>query len=95
MILGMIVGTIVSNTKADNIHGSTYLLVDKCDQQGNRKKDFLVALDMLGSGYGELVIVSQGSACRNTSFTEDRPIDAMIVGIVDLIDQNNRVTFKK
>lgn len=95
MVLGRVVGTVVSERRADQIDAAKYLLVEQCDQQGTRKNNFLVALDMIGAGYEEVVLLSQGSAARQTTITDDRAIDALIVGIVDLIDEKGKVVYKK
>ena len=95
MILATVVGTVVSRERVDGLEAPTYLLVERCDQQGTRKQDFLVALDLCGAGYGEVVLLSQGSAARQTPMTDDRPIDAAIVAIVDLIDQQDKVLYRK
>ena len=95
MILGRVVGTVVSERRADQIAAARYLLIDQCDQHGKGKNDFLVALDLIGANSGEMVILSQGSAARQTKITDNRPMDAIIVGIVDLIDEQGRVVYKK
>ncbi|MCP4453001.1 MAG: EutN/CcmL family microcompartment protein [Planctomycetes bacterium] len=95
MILGMVTGTVVTTQKADKIYGAKYLLVNKCDQFGKTKDDFYVALDQVGAGHGEMVLMAQGSPNRQTQRTVDRPIDASIIGIVDLIDQFGQVAYKK
>ncbi len=95
MILGTVAGTVVSSKRADNIDAPKYLLVEQCNQQGIGKKSFLVALDLVGAGHGEVVLLSQGSAARQTTVTDDRPIDALIVGIVDLIDEKGTIRYKK
>ena len=95
MILGKVVGTVVSNRRADRIDAVRYLLIEQCNQQGIGKHDFLVALDLIGANYGEVVILCQGSAARQTPVTDDRPIDAVIVGIIDLIDEKGKVVYKK
>ncbi len=95
MILGKVVGTIVSSTCNDGLKGSRYLLIDKTDQYGKKKSDYLVALDILGAGYDELVMVTDGSPSRETPMTAGKPIDALIVGIVDLIDENDKVVYRK
>ncbi len=95
MILGMVVGTVVSEKRADQIEAARYLLIDQCDQQGTKKNDCLVALDMIGAGYGEMVLLSQGSAARQTTITDNRPMDAVIIGIVDLIDEQGNIVYKK
>jgi microcompartment protein CcmK/EutM len=95
MILGKVVGTIVSSTINDGMEGSRYLLIEKTDQHGTKKGDFLVALDILGTAYGELVMVTEGSPSRETPLTINKPVDGLIVGIVDLIDENDTVVYKK
>lgn len=95
MVLGKIVGTITSSTKSIDIPGGRYLLVNKCDQQGQVENDFLIALDLVSAGNGEMVMVSQSTAARETPVTQNKPIDAVIVGIVDTIDENEKVVYKK
>ena len=95
MILGMVVGTVVTSKKADGIDGATYLLVERCDQGGSRRGDFHVALDQVGAGVGEMIFMSQGSPNRQTPRTFDKPIDASIIGIVDLIDECGKVVYHK
>jgi microcompartment protein CcmK/EutM len=95
MILGIVVGTVVSTRRADGIEAARYLLVEQCDQQGTRKHDFLVALDLIGARYGEVVLLCQGSPARQTMITDNRPIDALIAGIVDLIDEKGTVVYQK
>ena len=95
MMLGMVVGTVVSERRGDQIDAPRYLLVEQCDQTGAGQNDFLVAIDMIGANSGELVMIGQGSAARQTEITYDRPIDAVIVGIIDLIDEQDKVVYRK
>ena len=95
MILGKVVGTIVSSTINDGMKGSRYLLIDKTDQYGKKKSDYLVALDVIGVAQDELVMVTEGSPARETLQTTNKPVDALIVGIVDLIDENHTVVYRK
>ena len=95
MNLGKVVGTVVSERRADRIEAARYLLIELCNQQGIGKNDFQVALDMIGAGYGEIVLLCQGSAARQTEITYDRPMDAVIVAIVDLIDEKGTVVYQK
>lgn len=95
MILGKVVGTVVSSTKNDRLSGARYLLVDKCNQQGTKKGDYLVALDLVGAGNNELVMVSEGSSARETEMTINKPLDAVIVGIIDSIEENETIVYKK
>ncbi len=95
MILAMVTGTVVTTQKADNVYGAKYLLVNRCDQFGKTKDDFYVALDQVGAGPGEMVMMAQGSPNRQTKRTFDKPIDASIIGIIDLIDQFGQVAYRK
>ena len=95
MFLGMVMGTVVSTKKNDGIRGTTYLLVAQCSPRGKLKPNPLVALDVVGAGTGEIVIVAQGSSARQTETTKEKPIDAVIVGIVDLIEEKGSVVFRK
>jgi microcompartment protein CcmK/EutM len=77
------------------LEGARYLLVDKTNQQGEKKGDYLVALDVLGVGNEELVLVTEGSPSRETPLTINKPVDALIVGIVDLIEEYGKLIYRK
>jgi microcompartment protein CcmK/EutM len=95
MTLGIISGTIVSTRMSTGIDYGRYLLVEKCNPQGSVKGDFVVALDLTGAGRGEMVLISEGSPARETTGTVNKPLDALIVGIVDMIDENDIVLYRK
>ena len=95
MILGVVVGTVVATKKTGDIPGTKYLLVAQSSPRGVTKTNPLVALDVVGAGPGELVIVSQGSSARQTEYTKEKPIDAVIVGIVDLVEEDGTVVYRK
>lgn len=95
MILGKVVGTVVSSTILDGMKGSRYLLIEKTDQYGKKKDDFIVALDIVGVANDELVMVTEGSPSRETPLTVSKPVDALVVGIVDMIDENDIVVYRK
>jgi microcompartment protein CcmK/EutM len=95
MIFGKVVGTIVSTVKADKLDGMIYRLVDKCDQNGKCKNDYLVALDMVNSSENDIVLLTQGSSCSWTDVTKNKAVDTLIAGIVDLIDEKGILTYKR
>jgi microcompartment protein CcmK/EutM len=95
MLLGTVVGTVVSDKRADGLDAPSYLLIDACDQHGREQQNFLVALDLMGAAKGEVVLLSQGSAARQTAVTDDRPIDALVIGIIDQIDEGGTLTYQK
>jgi microcompartment protein CcmK/EutM len=95
MILGKVVGTVVNAQQNFSIGGPRFLLIDKCNQKGERKGDYIVALDLLSAGYDELVMISESSSARQTPLTNNKPVDAIIVGIIDVIDENETIVYKK
>jgi microcompartment protein CcmK/EutM len=95
MIFARVAGTVVSTKKNDSITGTKYLLTRTCDQKGKLKNDYIVALDLVGAGTGEVVIIAQGSSSRQTELTYQKPIDAVIAGIVDLVEEKANIVFRK
>lgn len=95
MIFAKVAGTVVSTRKSDITRGTKYLLVQLCTHTERLKGEYVVALDLVGAGYGELVIISQGSSARQTDRTFEKPIDAVVVGIVDLVEENGKVVYRK
>ncbi|MFQ9510344.1 MAG: EutN/CcmL family microcompartment protein [Lachnospiraceae bacterium] len=81
MIIGKVVGSVVSTRKNENLVGSKFMIVEpvKSLKMDNR----IVAIDNVGAGIGEYVLVAQGSAARIGCGLEKAPIDAAIVGIID------------
>jgi ethanolamine utilization protein EutN len=96
MFLARVVGTVVSTRKSEKLTGVKLLVVDPVDfvqQKGEGKP--LVAIDSVGAGEGEIVLVVQGSSARLTETTKDTPVDATIMGIVGYIELEGRRTFAK
>ena len=93
MNLARVRGTVVASARSDKVEGAKWLLIEDCDQAGRGRGEYLVALDMVGANRGELVLVTQGSSCRWAYRTEDRPIDTLVVAIVDTIDQRGAVVY--
>lgn len=79
MILGKVTGSIVSTRKQENLIGSKFMVVEPLE----KNKEKFIAVDMIGAGIGETVLVATGSAARVGCGMSEAPIDAAIVGIVD------------
>jgi microcompartment protein CcmK/EutM len=86
VFLGKVIGTVWSTKKDENLVGAKFLIVRKLDLDLNEKNDFVVAVDSVGAGEGEVVLVATGSSSRQTHFTQDKPVDAVIMAIVDKLD---------
>lgn len=80
MILGKVKGTVVSTRKNTKLVGNKFLIIEPLDKNNNAE---FVAIDNVGAGIGETVIIATGSAARIGCGMENAPIDAAIVGIVD------------
>jgi len=96
MKIGLVTGTVVSTVKQDGLKGLKLLIVQEAGTDGKPLgKNFLVAADAVGAGLGDLVITTAGSSARLTEFTNERPVDAVIVGIVDFIELEGTYSYRK
>ena len=86
MILGKVIGTVWSTRKDENLVGAKFLIVRHIDLEYKPKETTVIAVDSVGAGVGEIVIVAQGSSARQTTFTKNKPVDAVIMAIVDKLD---------
>ena len=83
MIIGKVVGTVIATRKNSNLIGNKFLIVQPVDEYGFDGKSRVVAVDSVGAGIGDVVLVALGSSARIGSNLENAPVDAAIVGIVD------------
>ena len=95
MKLGKVVGTVVASQKDHKIAGLRLYVV--CDLTVNlaEKPTFVVAADTVGAGVGEVVLYASGSSARQTNATQNRPVDASIMAIVDQIDLHGALIYDK
>ena len=85
MVLGRIIGTLVASRKEPTLEGLKLLVVRACDVEGNATGGIAIAVDAVGAGIGEVVLYAAGSSARQTQVTQNRPVDATIMAIVDEI----------
>ena len=95
MLFARVTGTVVATLKDEKLVGHKLLLVQPVDVDGKAKGGPLVAVDAVGAGEGELVLLVQGSSARQTSQTEGIPVDCTISAIVDTIEKDRKVVFRK
>jgi microcompartment protein CcmK/EutM len=86
MVLGKVVGTVVASRKEPTIDGLKLLLVRACDVDGTPSGGPVVCVDAVGAGLDEVVLYCAGSSARQTEVTQNRPVDATIMAIVDEIE---------
>ena len=95
MIFARVTGSVVCTVKDPKLTGSKLMLVQPVDLSGNLKGNPLVAVDAVGAGEGEFVLLVQGSSARQTSRTSGNPVDAVIFAIVDTVEQSGKIVFRK
>ena len=86
MFLGRVVGTVWATRKDEKLDGLKFQIVKKVDDQLQLKSEFSIAVDSVGAGSGELVLCASGSSARMTEVTENKPVDTVIMAIVDEVD---------
>ena len=95
MLIARVTGLVVATMKHDSLVGSKLLIVQETDVAGKTVGQPMVAVDAVDAGEGDLVLVTQGSGARQTDITLDRPVDNVIMAIVDTLQANGKVTFRK
>jgi microcompartment protein CcmK/EutM len=95
MQIARVTGTLVATRKEPTLDGLKLLVVRPCDVTGNPTGSPLVAADGVGAGIGEIVLLAAGSSARQTVATKDRPVDAVIMAIVDLLEVEGDLKYKK
>jgi microcompartment protein CcmK/EutM len=95
MILARVLGTVVSTRKDHGLLGLKLLLVREVDEQFKPVGNHVVAADAVGAGEAEVVMVAAGSSARLTEVSRDKPVDAVIVGIVDTIEVAGKDVYLK
>jgi carbon dioxide concentrating mechanism protein CcmL len=95
MQIARVCGTVVSTQKEPSLRGTKFLLVQFLNEEGQPLEQYEVAADSIGAGVDEWVLVSRGSAARQTPSSDTRPLDALIIGIIDTVSVNNHLLYSK
>jgi ethanolamine utilization protein EutN len=95
MDLARVEGTVVSTVKVDRLRGHKLLVVAFLGPDAKPVGGHVVAVDTVGSGVGEVVLIVRGSSARQTSRTAEVPTDTTIVGIVDAVVYRGKKTYEK
>ncbi len=95
MNLGKVVGTVVSTKKESTLNGIRFLLVRLVDTEGKETSAYVVAADAMGAGPGEMVLTAAGSSARQTAMTDKKPVDNVIMAIVDTWEVNGETKYSK
>jgi microcompartment protein CcmK/EutM len=95
MLMGRVVGTVVSTQKDEGMVGFKLLVVQNVDLEMKPTSSYVIACDSVGAGLDEIVIVVQGSSARLTDNTKNKPVDAAVICIVDSVEVDGRMTYLK
>jgi microcompartment protein CcmK/EutM len=93
--LGRVTGTLVASRKDPSLLGMTFLVVRQLDVANEETGGYVVAVDSVGAGVGEVVLYASGSSARQTEVTRDRPCDAVVMAIVDEWDVDGDIKYRK
>ena len=89
MIIARILGTVVSTQKDECLHGKKLLIVKPINLDGTDQSGYVVAVDTVGAGFHERVLVVGGSSARMAEGNKDCSVDSAIVGVIDRFDFNS------
>ena len=95
MLLAQVLGTVVSTRKDPGLLGLKLLLTRELDGTFKPTGNYVVAADAVGAGADEVVLLVQGSSARMTVASREKPVDAVIVGIVDAVEIDGKDVYLK
>lgn len=95
MFLGQVIGTLVATQKEESLNGLKFLVVRRLTVENEATSGYVVAVDAVGAGVGEVVMVASGSSARQTRITDKRPCDAVIMAIVDTWEVDGVEKYRK
>jgi microcompartment protein CcmK/EutM len=95
MLLARVAGTVVASRKEPLMEGLKLLLLRQLDVDDRETGGYVVAVDAVGAGVGEVVLFASGSSARQTAATRDRPCDAVVMAIVDTWEVGGTTAYRK
>lgn len=95
MQLARVVGAVVATRKEESLQGIRLLVVRPLDEEGKEGGNAIVSADAVGAGPGEVVLIAAGSSARQTTVTDKRPVDSVVMAIVDSWNVGDVVKYKK
>jgi len=95
MLIARVIGTTIATIKDEKLSGTKLLLVRQTDEHGEAIGKPFVAVDTVEAGAGDLVLTAHGSSARQTTITDKRPVDAVIMAVIDSLEVGGKVVFRK
>ncbi|HJP00224.1 MAG TPA: EutN/CcmL family microcompartment protein [Planctomycetota bacterium] len=95
MLIGKVMGSVVATQKDEKLLDRKFLVVQMHDHENRPKEQYVVAVDSVGAGPEDMVMIATGSSARQTSLTDGRPCDAVVMAIVDSWDLGGDNVYEK
>ena len=95
MRIARVIGTTISTIKDEKVRGSKLLILRQTDETGEITGNPYVAVDLVDAGVDDLVLTGHGSSARQTYQTKDCPVDAVVMAVVDHLEVDGEVVFRK
>lgn len=95
MLLGQVIGTVVATRKEPELEGLKLLVIKGADLDGKAGGGVIVAADAVGAGVGEIVLYCAGSSARQTEVTKGKPVDHVVMAIVDEVHVGGDIRYRK
>jgi microcompartment protein CcmK/EutM len=95
MLIGKVVGTVVASRKEEKLEGVKLLVLKQVNVEGVVGAGYVVAVDAVGAGLDEYVLYASGSSARQTVVTDKRPVDAVVMAIIDQWEVGGEVKYRK
>lgn len=95
MLIGKVVGSVVATRKDEKIEGRKLLVVQVHDHNNAATAQYVVAVDSVQAGPGDMVLYATGSSARQTELTEGRPVDAVVMAVIDSWDLGGENVYEK
>lgn len=92
MIIGTVIGNVWATRKDEKLNGLKFLVVEPVKAAGDKSSEAFVAVDIIGAGIGDSVLVTRGSSARVSLDVDNAPVDSVIVGIIDSLEVDQRFT---
>jgi len=95
MRIARVIGTTISTLKDEKVRGSKLLILRQTDETGKITGKPFVAVDLVDAGVDDLVLTGHGSSARQTYQTKDCPVDAVVIAVIDHLEVDGEVVFRK
>jgi len=95
MLIARVVGSAVLTIKDEKLIGVKLLVIKEADETGKPIGKPIIAIDTVDAGTGDLVLTASGSSARQTNITQNRPVDTVIMAILDSLEVDGKITYRK